>query len=192
MRWPTRVRFTLLAAVPWALLACDDDDPADPLVEGTIEVTTLTEGDGAPASYTVQLNDEAPQEIGSPRRSGSRTSSPESYSLLLSGLPDQCAVEGEDPRTVDVTAGQTVVSEFEVTCTVVRGACSWSKTSRPARARSFTTSSAALRRTRYPYRTRASGPDDMLYWYDKIDVEEVARAGAPVRVTVLRLPESGR
>jgi nucleoside-diphosphate-sugar epimerase len=48
--------------------------------------------------------------------------------------------------------------------------------------------SAPLRRTRYPYRTRASGPDDVLYWYEKIDVEEVARAGAPVPVTVLRLP----
>lgn len=47
---------------------------------------------------------------------------------------------------------------------------------------------APLRRTRYPYRMNASGPGDMLYWYEKIDVEEVARAGAPVPVTVLRLP----
>lgn len=121
MRWHTLVRFTLLAAVPCALLACDDDDPADPSVEGTIEVTTLTEGDGAPASYTIQLNDEAPQEIGVSATLSFPDLDPGEYSLLLSGLPDQCTVEGENPRTVDVTAGETVVSEFEVTCTVVPG-----------------------------------------------------------------------
>jgi nucleoside-diphosphate-sugar epimerase len=48
--------------------------------------------------------------------------------------------------------------------------------------------SALLRSTRYPYRAIASGPEDMRYRYEKIDVEEVARDRAPVPVTVLRLP----
>ena len=48
--------------------------------------------------------------------------------------------------------------------------------------------SAPLRSTRYPYRAIASGPEDMRYRYEKIDVEEVARGRAPVPVTVLRLP----
>jgi nucleoside-diphosphate-sugar epimerase len=48
--------------------------------------------------------------------------------------------------------------------------------------------SAPLRRSRYPYRAAAIDPDNMLYRYEKIDVEEVARAGAPAPVTVLRLP----
>jgi nucleoside-diphosphate-sugar epimerase len=48
--------------------------------------------------------------------------------------------------------------------------------------------SAPIRRSRYPYRAMASGPKDMRYRYEKIDVEEVARAGAPVPVTILRLP----
>ena len=121
MRWHNLVRLTLLAAVPCALPACSDDDPADPSVEGTIEVTTLTEGDGAPASYTIQLNDEPPQEIGVSATLRFPDLDPGEHSLLLSGLPDHCAVEGANPRNVDVTAGQTVVSEFEVTCTVVPG-----------------------------------------------------------------------
>jgi nucleoside-diphosphate-sugar epimerase len=48
--------------------------------------------------------------------------------------------------------------------------------------------SAPLRATRYPYRATASGPADMRYRYEKMDVEEIARGRAPVPVTVLRLP----
>jgi nucleoside-diphosphate-sugar epimerase len=46
---------------------------------------------------------------------------------------------------------------------------------------------APLRATRYPYRATASGPEDMRYRYEKLDVEEIA-GRAPVPVTVLRLP----
>lgn len=48
--------------------------------------------------------------------------------------------------------------------------------------------SAPLRQSRYPYRAKAFGPDDMFYRYEKIDVEGVVRAGATMPVTVLRLP----
>ena len=47
---------------------------------------------------------------------------------------------------------------------------------------------APLRTTRYPYRAMASGPEDVRHRYEKMDVEEVARGGAAVPVTVLRLP----
>jgi nucleoside-diphosphate-sugar epimerase len=47
---------------------------------------------------------------------------------------------------------------------------------------------ASLREQLYPYRTRASGPIDMLYGYDKIVVERTVRGGARVPVTILRLP----
>jgi nucleoside-diphosphate-sugar epimerase len=48
--------------------------------------------------------------------------------------------------------------------------------------------SAPLRATRYPYRATASGPEDMRYGYEKLDVEEIVRGRPPVPVTVLRLP----
>jgi nucleoside-diphosphate-sugar epimerase len=47
---------------------------------------------------------------------------------------------------------------------------------------------APLREQRYPYRPRANDPDDLLYQYDKIEVERVARSDAGVPVTILRLP----
>ncbi len=45
-----------------------------------------------------------------------------------------------------------------------------------------------LRRSRYPYRSRALSPDDLLHDYDKILVEERYRDHSPVPVTTLRLP----
>jgi nucleoside-diphosphate-sugar epimerase len=47
---------------------------------------------------------------------------------------------------------------------------------------------AALRAQLYPYRARAKGPEDLLYWYEKIVVEQTARTSAGVPVTILRLP----
>jgi nucleoside-diphosphate-sugar epimerase len=48
--------------------------------------------------------------------------------------------------------------------------------------------SGALRRSRYPYRTQASSPDDVRHDYDKILVEERYRDRSPAPVTTLRLP----
>lgn len=47
---------------------------------------------------------------------------------------------------------------------------------------------APLREQLYPYRAQASGPDDLLYGYDKIVVERSARDGCRAPVTILRLP----
>lgn len=47
---------------------------------------------------------------------------------------------------------------------------------------------AALREQLYPYRSQATGPEDLRYGYEKIVVEQTARTGAGVPVTILRLP----
>ncbi len=47
---------------------------------------------------------------------------------------------------------------------------------------------APLRKQLHPYRARANGPDDLMYRYEKIEVERAARANAAVPVTILRLP----
>jgi nucleoside-diphosphate-sugar epimerase len=47
---------------------------------------------------------------------------------------------------------------------------------------------AALRDQLYPYRAQASGPNDLLYGYEKIVVEQMAQSLARVPVTILRLP----
>jgi len=48
--------------------------------------------------------------------------------------------------------------------------------------------SAPLREQLFPYRPQADGAEDRLYSYEKILVEQRARAGSPVPVTILRLP----
>jgi nucleoside-diphosphate-sugar epimerase len=47
---------------------------------------------------------------------------------------------------------------------------------------------APLREQLYPYRAQASGPEDLLYGYEKIVVERTVLRGARVPVTILRLP----
>jgi nucleoside-diphosphate-sugar epimerase len=47
---------------------------------------------------------------------------------------------------------------------------------------------APLRRRLYPYRGRAKGPDDDLYHYEKILVEQVIMGDPGLPGTVLRLP----
>ncbi len=47
---------------------------------------------------------------------------------------------------------------------------------------------APLREQLFPYRSQATGPEDLLHSYEKILVEQRARAGSPVPVTILRLP----
>ncbi len=47
---------------------------------------------------------------------------------------------------------------------------------------------SSLRSSRFPYRTMASGPEDMAYEYDKILVEEAVGGLADLPATVLRLP----
>jgi nucleoside-diphosphate-sugar epimerase len=47
---------------------------------------------------------------------------------------------------------------------------------------------AALRHQLYPYRAQASGPNHLLYGYEKIVVEQAAQSLAKVPVTILRLP----
>jgi nucleoside-diphosphate-sugar epimerase len=47
---------------------------------------------------------------------------------------------------------------------------------------------AALRDQLYPYRARATSPNDLLYGYEKIVVEQMAQSRARVPVTILRLP----
>ena len=47
---------------------------------------------------------------------------------------------------------------------------------------------SALRDTRFPARSQAKDPDDWLYNYDKIDVEEYIRDTFTASTTILRLP----
>jgi nucleoside-diphosphate-sugar epimerase len=47
---------------------------------------------------------------------------------------------------------------------------------------------APLRKALYPYRALARGPDDWIYSYDKVPVEQEARRDPSLPATILRLP----
>ena len=54
--------------------------------------------------------------------------------------------------------------------------------------RSALTEESPLRKTLFPYRDQASGPDDWRYSYEKILVEQVVMSDPQLPATVLRLP----
>jgi nucleoside-diphosphate-sugar epimerase len=50
------------------------------------------------------------------------------------------------------------------------------------------TESSPVRESRFPYRSHAASPDDMVYDYDKIPVEQVVMTDTTLAGTVVRLP----
>jgi Tol biopolymer transport system component len=110
----------LLVALPTSF-ACHGDGLVVPDT-GTLEVTTSTTGTAPdPDGYTVQLDAEQPRAIAVTGSLQSSELSPGHHSVLLGGIAPNCSVADENPRTVNVTAGEISPISFEVTCTAVTG-----------------------------------------------------------------------
>ena len=109
-------------------LSCDGArnavDPGRPLLwevepgTGDLEVTVTTTGaDLDPDGYTVTVqSDERSQHIGINETVTFTGLSPGNHTVTLSHVADNCKVEGQNPRTVSVTAGQTASTTFQVIC----------------------------------------------------------------------------
>ena len=82
---------------------------------GTLEVRTVTTGE-APDDYTVSVDGGPPQVIGPSATLTIADLDPGSHSVELGGLAAGCAVSGENPSTVSITAGSTATLVFPVTC----------------------------------------------------------------------------
>ena len=93
-----------------------------PPTTGTLLVTTTTAGDEPdPDGYTVQLDGEAPQPIGAAGTiERAELRAPGQSHPPAGWLAPNCSVE-ENPRTVQITAGQTTTSTFAVVCTATSG-----------------------------------------------------------------------
>lgn len=99
-----------------ALVACDDDDPVAPQV-GTLEVVVETTGEDIdPDGYTVDLNDGAETEDVETSDEVSFEVDAGSHSVELTGIADNCAVDGDNPVTVTVDDDETETVTFDVTC----------------------------------------------------------------------------
>jgi hypothetical protein len=84
-------------------------------------VITTTGGEELdPDGYTVLVDTEAPQAIGSSDRLQRNEMGPGEHSVRLEGLASNCSV-AENPRTIRIVAGETLNTEFVVTCTATTG-----------------------------------------------------------------------
>jgi hypothetical protein len=111
---PRTVTVNAGAPTPAAFaVTCSDDDPTT----GTIAATTTTTGAPAdPDGYTVTVDDGAPTPIGANATVSVPGITPGVHDVLLGGLADNCAVQGNNPKTVTVQADAVVGVSFSVTC----------------------------------------------------------------------------
>jgi hypothetical protein len=101
-------------------------DPSDssppPDQSSSLEASASISGDNPDTDgYTVTVEGSASKEIGpngSVTFSGLETGN---HQLELSGIADNCTVEGQNPRTVSVETGSTVSASYSVSCTSTTG-----------------------------------------------------------------------
>ena len=100
---------------------------------GTLEIRTVSTGAPADASgYTVAVDAGAPVAIGVNATRTVDGLSPGSHDVLLAGLAANCAVEGANPVSVTITAGEVSELEFAVQCAAITGSLRVTVTGLPA------------------------------------------------------------
>ena len=90
---------------------------------GSIAITTATTGTDQDADgYTVTIDNGSPGAVGTSASVTVPGLSPGPHTVRLGGLAANCTPQGENPRTVAVTAGETATTTFAVICTATTGA----------------------------------------------------------------------
>jgi probable HAF family extracellular repeat protein len=89
---------------------------------GTLEITSTTTGPQTDVDgYSVQLDAEPARSIGVASTLRSTEVRPGPHTVLLGGVAVNCTIEGDNPRAVNVTAGQTATITFAVSCSPTTG-----------------------------------------------------------------------
>jgi Tol biopolymer transport system component len=84
---------------------------------GLVQVSTSTSGDDLdPDGYTVTLDGGSDRSIGLNGVTTFTDVAVGSHQVALSGLADNCSVDGSNPASTAVTAGETAQVSFDVTC----------------------------------------------------------------------------
>jgi len=93
-----------------------DNSEGSEVTTGSVEIITETTGDDIDGDgYTALVGDK--QEDMSTNGSVTFEELEEgSYDAELSGIADNCSIEGENSRSVEVTAGETTSTTFDVSC----------------------------------------------------------------------------
>ncbi len=96
---------------------CSGDNLTIPPGSSTLEITTTTTGtETDPDGYTVQVDGDNGQAIGTAATISRTGISAGDHTVQLGGLAANCTVTGENPRTVSVPDGQSMTVTFAVTC----------------------------------------------------------------------------
>jgi Tol biopolymer transport system component len=112
----TRVKL-MPACVILLSFGCGGGDVTTP-TSGSLEITTSTSGPNPDQDgYTVEIDGGAATAISINGTLGREDLVPGSHTILLAGLELNCTVEGDNPRTVGVTAAQVTRVTFTVSCT---------------------------------------------------------------------------
>jgi probable HAF family extracellular repeat protein len=83
----------------------------------SVEITTVTKGAKPDADgYTVSVDHGNAQAIGAAATVAIPTLPPGSHAFALAAIAGNCRVEGENPRTLTVSAGQKAATTFTVLC----------------------------------------------------------------------------
>ena len=119
-------RWTLWAAAAVTLMvaaACNDSQSPRPRAllglpdVGTLAVTVTTSGSNTPSGYTVIVDGSSSQSVGANGVATFLGLPSGNHTLLLSGVPANCSVSGDNPRTVSLIAGLVAATTFSVSCT---------------------------------------------------------------------------
>jgi len=81
---------------------------------GTLEITTATIGDPG-VEYNVIVDGASPRAIAANATLSIADMEGGAHIVQLT-IPTNCSIEGENPRTVDVTPGSTATLAFDITC----------------------------------------------------------------------------
>jgi WD40 repeat protein len=109
----------LLAAGLLTLAACSDSTaPIRGPTQGAVHVTATTTGTELPlGGYSVSVDSGAGQAVAANGAVTILGLNAGTHSVTLYGVAANCALSGVNTRSIDVTAGDTVVVAFDVVCT---------------------------------------------------------------------------
>jgi Tol biopolymer transport system component len=119
---PGQVSLSLLmAGFVLAGLGCSGEDLEAPTT-GILEITTATAGAEPDTDGYVVTVDDGPQTvIGATATFQLQNVESGDHSVQLAGIAENCAVAGENPRSIQVDAGKTARLDFVVTCVAAAG-----------------------------------------------------------------------
>jgi Big-like domain-containing protein len=112
------LRLSFASTVAAAAVGCGGGGELTvPPTTGTVVITTSTSGGSPDADgYSVQMDAEPARAIGAAETLTSTQVTPGNHTVHLREVAANCAVSGDNPRTISVTAGETTTINFAVTC----------------------------------------------------------------------------